>query len=101
MLHTWSLNVIRLDPEFWPLHGQRVQALQHRIASQLHQGGTGRHKGHLQVSNSLSSSQGHSSVETVASDVPMFTDVGVDSNQYINQQLIGSTIHPVFPLRYI
>lgn len=30
MLDLWILHVIRLDSKLWPLHGQRVQALQHR-----------------------------------------------------------------------
>lgn len=27
-LQAWSIQVVGLDPQFWPLHGQRLQALQ-------------------------------------------------------------------------
>ncbi len=30
LLNVWSLNVVSLNSKLWPLHGQRVQALQNK-----------------------------------------------------------------------
>lgn len=33
VLHLWSLDVVCLDPKLWPLHGQRVQALEQNMSN--------------------------------------------------------------------